>query len=62
VKNPLRNFVEKELPAIDLSKFSARPNDCINLSIGDPTISLSFRYLRPNAGPTKRTCTPSPKT
>ena len=44
VKNPLRNFVEKELPSIDLKQFPGRPAECLNLSIGDPTTSLSFRY------------------
>ena len=43
VKNPLRNFVEKELPSIDLSKYPDRPKQVINLSIGDPTISPDFR-------------------
>jgi hypothetical protein len=43
VNNPLRNFVERELPSIDLTRFPNRPADCINLSIGDPTTSLSFR-------------------
>ena len=44
VKNPLRNFVEKELPSIDLKQFPGRPAECLNLSIGDPTTSLSYRY------------------
>lgn len=44
VKNPLRNFVEKELPSIDLKQFPGRPSECLNLSIGDPTTSLSYRY------------------
>jgi hypothetical protein len=43
VKNPLRNFVEKTLPSIDLAQYPTRPTACINLSIGDPTTSLSFR-------------------
>jgi hypothetical protein len=45
VKNPLRNFVEKEIPSIDLSQFPNRPQKNINLSIGDPTVSEEFRYL-----------------
>ena len=44
VKNPLRNFVEKELPSIELKQFPGRPAECLNLSIGDPTTSLSYRY------------------
>lgn len=55
VKNPLRNFVEKELPSIDLTLYPNRPTECINLSIGDPTTSLNFRYSLPHAGPTSKT-------
>lgn len=48
VKNPLRNFVEKELPSIDLKQFPRRPAECLNLSIGDPTTSLSYRTSKDN--------------
>jgi len=40
VKNPLRNFVEKELPSINLTNYPNRPKETVNLSIGDPTTSL----------------------
>lgn len=43
VKNPLRNYIEKELPTMDLSCFPNRPKNKVDLSIGDPTISLEFR-------------------
>jgi hypothetical protein len=55
VKNPLRNFVEKTLPSIDLTQYPTRPSQCVNLSIGDPTSSLSFRYFFPHAARIRRT-------
>ncbi len=39
----MRNYVEKELGAINLEEFPKRPADKIDLSIGDPTNSADFR-------------------
>jgi ABC-type sulfate transport system substrate-binding protein len=44
VKNPLRNFVERVLPSIQLQDFPDRPKESVNLSIGDPTTSPEYRY------------------
>ena len=45
VKNPLRRFIEKVLPAIPLNDYPDRPKEQVNLSIGDPSTSLDYRYL-----------------
>jgi len=48
VKNPLRNYIEKVLPSVDLKNYPERPEHCVNLSIGDPTASLLFRTHKDN--------------
>jgi hypothetical protein len=43
LKNPLRNFIERVLPSISLEDYPERPQEKLNLSIGDPTISPEYR-------------------
>lgn len=43
VKNPLRNFIEKVLPSIQLNEYPDRPKEQVNLSIGDPSTSPDYR-------------------
>ena len=44
VKNALRRFIEKVLPSISLQDYPDRPKEAVNLSIGDPSTSLDYRY------------------
>ena len=44
VKNPLRNFIEKVLPSIKSNEYPDRPQELINMSIGDPSTSPEYRY------------------
>ena len=43
LKNPLRNFIEKQIPSIKITDYPDRPKKGVNLSIGDPTLSPEFR-------------------